>query len=291
VATEHTATQARPTGRVPRPARRATGPALRFTGFLKRSWPSLVTVVALLVIWQVIVDARHVSAFTLPSPSEIWQYITQNAGSLRQDTQTTLQETLVAYALSVVIGIPFGFLTYRSRIFARVIYPLLLGSQTFPKVAVGPLFVVWFGFGQFPIVLLALLLTFFPITLNTVAGLRSVEPESVELGKIIGLRWYESIFKIDLPQALPSIFAGLRLATSLAVIGAVVGEFLGTSSGLGYRIVNATGNADTVELFACLVILTVMGLIFYAVVAAIESILVPWRNREQDDISLPQATL
>jgi len=181
VATEHTATQARPARRAPQPARRAAGPVLRLTGFLKRSWPSLVSVVALIVVWQVVVDARHVSTFTMPSPSEIWQYIIQNATSLRQDTQTTLQETLIAYALSVAIGIPFGLLTYRSRIFARVVYPLLLGSQTFPKVAVGPLFIVWFGFGQLPIVLLALLLTFFPITLNTVAGLRSVEPESIEL--------------------------------------------------------------------------------------------------------------
>lgn len=240
--------------------------------------PSVATAVAGIILWQLAVKILDVSPLTLPAPTQVATYMRENFSALWTDTVVTGREILISFAISAAVGIPLGVLAHASAIFSRTVYPLLVASQAFPKLAVGPLFIVWFGFGTLPIILLAVLLIFFPITLNTILGLEAVKPETRELARMLGFGRWQYFLRIQTPQALPSVFAGLRIASTLAVVGVVVGEFLGTNSGLGYRIVNSTAVADTQSLFATLVVLAVMGALFYALIAVLERICVPWQR-------------
>ncbi|MFT4122726.1 MAG: ABC transporter permease [Microbacteriaceae bacterium] len=245
---------------------------------VRETWPAALTLLVALVTWEGAVRILQPPAYLVPAPSAVAVYLAANLPSLLHDIGSTVVEIAIVFGLSVLIGIPLGAAAYRSRLFRRTVYPLLVASQTFPKLAVGPLFIVWFGFGQLPIVLLGILLTFFAITSTTLVGMQEVRPESIDLARIMGLSGRRRFLRIELPQALPSVFGGLRLASTLAVVGVVVAEFLGASSGLGYRIVNATGMANTPALFSCLVLLIVIGLLFYGAIALAEWLLLPWRR-------------
>jgi NitT/TauT family transport system permease protein len=162
--------------------------------------------------------------------------------------------------------------------FSRTVLPLLISSQAIPKVAIAPLLLVWFGFGLFPKVLIAFLIAFFPVVISTAVGLSSIEPEKIYLARSMGLGATATFFKIRLPNALPSIFAGLKISITLAVVGAVVGEFVGGEAGLGYMLMVANGSMDTPLLFAGLIALTVQGVVLYALVEWAEYLAIPRRN-------------
>jgi NitT/TauT family transport system permease protein len=194
----------------------------------------------------------------------------------------TTQEVIWGYLLSIVIGIPLALAIFLSPFFARTVYPLLVSSQAMPKTAIAPLFVVWFGFGLLPKVLIAFLIAFFPIVINTVVGLASIEPEKLYLARSMGMSPMTTFFKIRLPQALPAIFGGLKIAITLAVVGAVVGEFVGAEAGLGYLLLVANGNLNTPLLFAGLVGLTVIGVVAFMLVEIAERIAIPWHVSQGD---------
>jgi len=248
-------------------------------------WPAAVTFALVVAIWQAAVTLLDVPQYILPAPSAIAEFFAERGATYVKDTWVTVGETLAVFGLSVVIGVPLGALAYRSRLFRRAVYPLLVASQTFPKLAIAPLFIIWFGFGQGPIILVGVLLTFFAITSTTLVGMQEVRNETIDLSRSIGLSTWQRFRRVELPQALPSIFGGLRLGTTLALIGVVVGEFLGTNAGLGYRIVNSTANANTLSLFVCLILLVVIGMAFYGAVALVEWFVMPWRRRESIPIS------
>ncbi|MFT4210951.1 MAG: ABC transporter permease [Microbacterium sp.] len=252
----------------------------RWRAAFSEVWPPLLTFAVVIAAWQIAVPLLNVPPYLLPTPSQIVQNLVARFGSYVADTAVTVWEILLTFGVSVVIGVPLGALTYQSRMFRRAVYPLLVASQTFPKLAIGPLFIIWFGFGQFPIILVGVLLTFFAITSTTLVGMREVTPDSIDLARIMGLNGWQRFTRIEVPQALPSIFGGLRLGTTLAVIGVVVAEFLGTNAGLGYRIINATATANTVSLFTCLLLLVIVGLVFYGAVALVEWLCLPWRRSQ-----------
>lgn len=232
--------------------------------------PALLTFVLLGLLWEAAVRIFEVPLYLLPPPSMIVRYIAANLPLFLKAAYATSWQIIVGFLISAAVGIPLGILLARSRLFAVTVYPLLVASQTFPKLAIGPLFVVWFGFGSAPKLLLAGLLTFFPIMIDSMVGLRSVQPDTLMLARSMGFGRLRSFFRIQLPQALPSIFAGLRVGSTLAVIGVLVAEFLGTNEGLGYLIITATGNIDTVLLFSALVVVAAIGLGFYGLVALLE---------------------
>jgi len=159
--------------------------------------------------------------------------------------------------------------------FSRSILPLLVSSQAMPKVAVAPLFLVWFGFGLLPKVLIAFLIAFFPIVINTAVGLAAIEPEKIYLARSMGFGATATFFKIRLPNALPAIFGGLKISITLAVVGAVVGEFVGGDAGLGYLLMVANGSMDTQLLFAGIVALTVLGVVFFLLIELAERLAIP----------------
>jgi len=232
-------------------------------------------VVVLIAVWQVAALFFSFPPYLLPAPSAIAQAMKANAAVLVTQSLGTTVEILLGFALSVAVGVPLALAIYLWRPLERVVYPLLISSQAVPKVAVAPLFLVWFGFGLVPKVLIAFLIAFFPVVINTAMGLAALEREKVYLAQSMGLGPVATFFKIQLPNALPSIFAGLKISITLAVVGAVVGEFVGGQGGLGYLLLIANGNMDTALLFAGIVALTVLGVVLFGLIGLVERLVLP----------------
>lgn len=235
----------------------------------------VAVVIALLVLWEASTRLFGVPAFLLPPPTAIAAAMVKNAALLAAGAWVTALEILLGFLLSIVIGIPLALMIFLWPPFSRAVLPLLISSQAMPKVAIAPLFLVWFGFGLVPKVLIAFLIAFFPVVINTAVGLAAIEPEKIHLARSMGFGAVDTFFKIRLPDALPAIFAGLKISITLAVVGAVVGEFVGGDAGLGYLLMVANGSMDTQLLFAGIVCLTILGVAFYLLVELAERLAVP----------------
>jgi len=231
--------------------------------------------VALLAVWEAAARLLSLPPYLLPAPSAIARSIDANSAVLIKESVTTTLETALGFVLSVVVGVPLALAIYLWKPFARAVYPVLVSSQAVPKVAVAPLFLVWFGFGLLPKVLIAFLIAFFPVVINTAMGLAALEREKIYLARSMGLGPVATFFKIQLPNALPSIFAGLKISITFAVVGAVVGEFVGGQGGLGYLLLIANGNMDTALLFAGIVALTLLGIVLFALIGLVERLMLP----------------
>lgn len=245
-------------------------------GSLIRVVAGLGLIVALLAIWQGLVDLLSIKAYTLPSPSRIATVLVQQWHLLWTNSLVTVEEVLIGYAIAVIVGVPLALFISLSRYARTTLSPLLVGLQIVPKVAVAPLFVVWFGFGIDAKVLMTLLIAFFPVLIEAMTGFMSETIEMEELASVMGLSRWARFWTLRLPNALPSIFAGLKVGLTFAVIGAIVGEFVGANSGIGYVIQLANGNLETPLLFAGVVTITLWGLALYGAMAAIEHVAMPW---------------
>jgi NitT/TauT family transport system permease protein len=233
---------------------------------------------ALIALWQLLAAVFSVPAYLLPPPSTILSELLRNWHAYFSDTVITGIEVIVGFVISVAIGVPTAILLAYSKVFARSVYPLIVTSQTVPKVALAPLFVVWFGFGMVPKVGVAVLIAFFPIVIASVVGFRSVPDEMLQLVRSMGAGRIETFRRVILPYALPSIFSGMKVASTLAVIGAVVAEFIGANGGLGYIIMTAQMNVNVTEEFTGILILSLMGIVFFALLSALERVALPWHT-------------
>ncbi len=252
----------------------AVAPPMRWR---ERDWVApLATVAALVVAWDVAVRVFGIRPFILPPPGAVAEALVADFPSLVRHGVVTLQEVIAGFALSVAVGVPLAVAIAGSRRFERSAFPLIAGSQAVPKIAIAPLLVVWFGFGLLPKVLMAFLISFFPIVVAGVLGMRSVEVEKLHLARSMGATRWQTFARIRLPSALPSLFGGFKLAITFAVTGAVVGEFIGADRGLGRVIMVANGNLDTAGLFAAAVVLTMMAVALFLLVEAIERITIRW---------------
>jgi NitT/TauT family transport system permease protein len=245
------------------------------------TWRSTVAVpiatsVALLAAWELISIAGLVPPYILPAPSAILSRIAAVWPSLATHSVVTLVEIVLGFLLAVVVGGALALIIVYYPPFEATVAPWIVVSQVIPKVALGPLFVIWLGFGLLPKVIIAFLIAFFPILVDTVVGLRSVDRDSIFLLQAMGAgRW--KIFRyLLLPSALPNIFAGMKVAITLATVGAIVGEFVGANEGLGYIILFANGTMDTSLLFSALVILSILAFLLYAMIGLLQSIFVRW---------------
>jgi NitT/TauT family transport system permease protein len=227
------------------------------------------------VLWEAGSRLLGIPSYLLPAPGAIVQSMFAHGSLLLKESVLTAWEIVLGFSLSIVVGIPLALAIFVWPGFSRTILPLLVSSQAVPKVAVAPLFLVWFGFGLLPKVLIAFLIAFFPIVINTAMGLAAIEREKVYLAQSMGLGAWATFFKIRLPNALPSIFAGLKISITLAVVGAVVGEFVGGQGGLGHLLLVANGNMDTALLFAGIVALTIVGVVLYGLIVLVERLVLP----------------
>jgi NitT/TauT family transport system permease protein len=237
-------------------------------------------IAALLVLWQGVATFRLLPSFLVPRPTAVFEAMVTQWHLLLQHTMVTALEVLLGFALAVAIGIPIGWLIVSFSFLERTLYPLMVAFQAVPKVALGPLFVLALGYGVLPKVLLALLVAFFPIAAGSAVGFASLDAGWFLLMRSMRANRLQTFLKLQIPAGLPSIFGGLKVGVTLAVVGAVVAEFIGADAGLSYLLLIANSNRDTATEFACLILLSLMGVIFYALVALAEAIAVPWRDSE-----------
>jgi len=246
------------------------------------AWPSL-TALGALFIWEAAVRVFDVPEFVLPTPSAVLEELWLERAQLFSQGAITLRAILLGFGLGIGVGVPAALLITYSRIFDKAVYPLLIFSQTIPKIAVAPVFIVWFGFGLLPKVLIAFLICFFPIVIDTVIGLRSVEPNAIDLIRSMGGSRAEAFRRVRIPHALPYFFSGLKIAITLAVVGAVVGEFVGSTTGLGFLIVEASGFLKNRLLFGAIIVLTVIGVALFYMVNLIERLMLPWHVTQRTE--------
>jgi NitT/TauT family transport system permease protein len=223
-----------------------------------------------IALWEAAVRYFDVPIYLIPAPSLIADKLIAAYPLFVQETLHSVVAIVIGFALAVAVGIPAATLMIYSEWFRRSIYPILLTAQVLPKVALAPLFIVWFGFGLLPKVLMTFLISFFPIVIDTLTGLNSVRPESLMLVRSMGGSRWQAFWKIRLPSALPSIFGGFKVAITFAVVGTIVAEFVGSDHGLGYILVLARGNLDTVTVFAAILWLIAIGFAFYFAVEVAE---------------------
>lgn len=236
----------------------------------------LTGIAVLFVIWELVVRLAHVSPFQLPAPSRVAAEIWAQRAVLGTHAFSTLLIILTGFGLSALVGIPLALAIAFQPFFRRVVYPMLVFSQLVPKIALAPLFVIWLGFGFLPKVLIAFLLSVFGVVIQSAVGFTSIRPEQLRVARSMGAKPLALFMKVRLPQALPNIFAGLKMAMASSAIGAIVGEFIASQKGLGYLVLVANGEMNTPLSFAGMILLTLMGVVLYFAVEAVERMTTGW---------------
>lgn len=244
-----------------------------------------VGIFVFLAVWELGVAIFKPPPYLLPGPIEIARTFVDEFDKLLFHGWVTTYEMLVGYALAVVIALPLAVAITSSPRFDRFVMPTLLFFQVIPKIAIAPLFLVWFGVGVLPKVLVAFLISFFPIVIDAAVGLRSMSAEMNDLARSMGATRLQVFLRFRLPTSLPYLFSGLKVAATLAIAGAVVGEFVGADKGLGYLLLVTNSNLQTALMFATLVALTIIGLVFFYAVEFLEKLLIPWHvsHRVRED--------
>ena len=256
----------------PSPATAIGASAARLTHLIM----PFVGVVALLLLWLLLTTAFKIPDYLLPSPISVVRRAFLEWRTLVDQASYTLIEIVAGFLGSVLIGIPMALAVVLSRPVERIVLPLVVASQAIPKVAIAPILVIWLGFGLFPKIVISFLIGFFPVLVSTIAGLKSVETEMIDLVRSMGASTTKIIFRVRLPSALPQIFSGLKVAIALSVVGAIVGEFVGADRGLGYLLLTATGALDGSLVWAALLVLIGLGILLFQIVATVERVAIRW---------------
>jgi ABC-type nitrate/sulfonate/bicarbonate transport system permease component len=248
-----------------------------------RRWLApLAIVVGLVGAWElaarldVLAHALHIEPFLVPAPTQIAESLWSDRGLLADNGWVTLKEVLGGFALSVVVGVSFALVLHLSPTLRRAVYPLLVASQTVPIVVVAPILVVWLGFGIGPKLAIIALICFFPITVNTLDGLGSVDADLVKMMRTLDAGRWQTLRRVEAPAALPYFFSGAKIAVAIAVIGAVFGEWAGSSSGLGHLIQEASAQLETARTFAAVTVLSALAILLFALLSALERRVAWW---------------
>jgi NitT/TauT family transport system permease protein len=248
----------------------------RFLRFLNAAWRPALLLGLLFAVWWFIAARQYVPNYLVPTPGQVWRTMVDEWPMLLRSSYVTLYETVIGFVLASLLGLATAIVIVYSPTLEKTLYPVVLFAQVIPKVAIAPLLVVWFGFGLAPKMILAVLIAFFPVVISGVAGLRSIDPELLDLSATMGASRWQTFRKIRFPNALPHLMAGLKVAITLAVVGAVVGEFVGASEGLGYVLQVANGNLNAPLLFADLFLMSLIGIVLFVLIELAEALLIPW---------------
>lgn len=251
--------------------RRWLAPAL-VLGLLLGAWQ-------LAAKWGVLADALSLKPYLVPAPSDIASSLWSDRSLLADQGWVTLREILLGFGLSVLLGSAFALVLHLSETLRRAFYPLLVASQTVPIIVVAPILVVWFGYGIGPKLAIIALICFFPITVNTLDGLRSVDPELPKLMRTLDASRLQVLSRVEVPTALPYFFSGAKIAVAVAVIGAVFGEWSGSGSGLGHLIQEASAQLETARLFAAVAVLSGFAIALFALLSLAERRVAWWGER------------
>jgi ABC-type nitrate/sulfonate/bicarbonate transport system permease component len=234
--------------------------------------------IALLLLWQWLCDIFKVPVFVLPKPTDIATKMYMDRGLLWEHFQFTLKNVVFGFLLAFIVAMVLGFLVSHVRLMNRAIYPLLVASQTIPVIAIAPVFIIWFGYGILPKVITTALICFFPLTVNTVTGFMSVDPEMKTLFRAYNAGGVQTFLKLTLPGAMPFIMSGLKISATLSVIGGVIGEWIGSDMGLGYLIIQAGSQIQTARVFGAIAVLALMGIVLFLAASLLERVVTPWQR-------------
>ncbi|PSC06612.1 ABC transporter permease [Alsobacter soli] len=239
-------------------------------------WKVVATFAAIFVVWEAAVLLLGVKPYILPKPTTVLAQMSTRMPTIVDGALATLQPMLAGYVLAVAVGVLLALLVAFWQGFRDTLYPVIVFLQIVPKIAVAPLFLIWFGYGLLPKVLLVFLLSFFPIVVSAVTAFRSVDPDILDLARATGAGPGRIFWKVQLPHALPTLFTGFKVAAALSATGALVAEFVASDRGLGYLLVGYSNNMDTPMAFATILVVSLMGLALYGAVEAIERVAIPW---------------
>ncbi len=244
--------------------------------WLRRRAGLIAVFLTLFLTWEFAVKLFGIKEYLLPPPSKIWTEFLKRHPTVLSAAWVTTTEIIGGYLLAVVVSIPLALAVVRWRFVEESVYPLVVFLQIIPKIAIAPLFIIWFGFGLFPKLLIVFLLCFFPIVVASVAGFKAVDPDVMDFARSTGASGMRMFLKIRLPQALPDIFTGLKVGAALSATAAVVAEFVASDRGLGYLLQQYNGQLETPMVFAIIVLLSLIGLAVYYAVEALERLVIPW---------------
>jgi NitT/TauT family transport system permease protein len=261
-------------------------PRRRLRRFLIEAAPAVLGIGGLLVVWQVAARLWNVPLWLLPAPTDIAVAAWAARSTLLVHIGVTLYETVVGFLLGVVVGVPLAALLVTSDVIYRALYPILAAVQSIPKTAIAPLLLVWLGTGEIPKVIVAFLIAFFPIVVNTATGMVLVEEELLHLAGSLSATKAQVFWHIRLPNALPYTFSACKVAVTLAVVGAVIGEFVGADRGLGYLILIASSQLQTDLAFVAIFLLAALGMVLFWAVSALERLVIPWCLPEREGIAV-----
>jgi NitT/TauT family transport system permease protein len=234
-----------------------------------------------LLIWELVARLFHIREFLLPAPTVVIGELIRNPSLYAMHTAATLRVTLAGFGIAVVLGMLLAVMIVHSRIMEHTLYTLLVALNSLPKVALAPLFVIWLGTGSPSKITVAVTIAIFPIVIDTALGLRSIEPDVINMARVMRASRWEILRRIRFPHALPSIFAGSKVAVSLALVGTIVGEFVAGGAGLGSAILTAQGTFDSAQVFAAILLLGVIGTILFYSIDFIERWLLPWHTSQR----------
>lgn len=250
---------------------------------MKHWLPPLVLLAALIGLWQVaastglLADLFGLESFLVPSPAEIASVLWNDRSILTENARVTAIEIVAGFLVALAAGVAIAVLFHFSGLFRRAGYPLVVASQTIPVIVIAPVLVVWFGYGIVPKLAIIALICFFPIAVNTLDGLRAVDPDQVRMMKSLDANRRRIFLAVEAPTALPLAFSGARIAAAVAVIGAVFGEWAGSDAGLGHLILQDNAQLNTSRMFAAVVVLSAIALLLYFLLGLLERRLIRWR--------------
>jgi len=243
--------------------------------------PPALVIVGTFILWEVLVAVLRIPVFILPGPRAVWAAYLKWQGAIWFNAGQTLYTTLVGFGLALAGGMGLGLAIGYSTLVYRALYPLLVAFNSVPKVAIVPVLVIWFGIGTIPAILTAFLISFFPIVVNVATGLATLEPELQDVLRSLGATKREIFTKIGIPRSLPYFFASLKVAVTLAFVGAVISETVAANRGIGYLMIAASSRFDVPLVFAGLVVVAAMGVALFVIFAVIERQLTGWAYRGQ----------
>jgi NitT/TauT family transport system permease protein len=237
-----------------------------------------------LILWEAVVRLFKLPAYLLPAPSQVVLVMGEYGPMLMRQLGFTAFAAAAGFAIALVLGVVAGAAITASRLVERMLYPWLVISHAIPKVVVAPLFIIWIGFGLTSEIIFVVVFTVFPMVVNTVTGLKSTDPELLLLVRSMGAGGLQSLWKIRIPGALPSIFAGIKISATLAPVGAVIGEFVASNQGLGHMLLQAVGSLEMPLAFAAVVVISVFGVAIWYLAEMIERLTIPWHASQRGSV-------
>jgi len=255
--------------------------AAALLAWLRRRVGALAIFALLFIGWEFAVHLFGIKEYLLPPPSKVWSEFLRRYEVVMPGAGVTTREILAGYILAVIVSVPLALAIAYSRFMEQSVYPVIVFLQIVPKIAIAPLFIIWFGFGFTPKLLLVFLLSFFPIVVSSIAGFKGADRDVMDFARTTGAGGLRLFLKIALPQALPHIFTGLKVGAALAATAAVVAEFVASDQGLGYLLLQYNGQLDTPMVFATIVLLSLIGVLVYYAVEVIERLTIPWHVTQQ----------